>query len=141
MCARADVPRQSILLYGPPGCGKSLLAHAMLNEASQQPFHVVLDNAELLQAPDTLMSSLETLRRYEMFGLVIDQVEEFLVALRSFPGAHQYLLEQLRSPTCVRVIVGTARRPEELHQNELNAFPHVLPLLFPDEKARLEILE
>jgi hypothetical protein len=32
MCAAADVHPQSLLLHGPPGCGKGLLAHAMLNE-------------------------------------------------------------------------------------------------------------
>jgi hypothetical protein len=91
--------------------------------------------------PELLMSSLGTLQRYEMFGLVIEQVDEFLVALRGYPAPHHYLLEQLRSPKCVRVIVSTARRPETLQREELDAFEHVLPILYPDEKARVEILE
>lgn len=103
MCALADARPQSILLYGPPGCGKSLLAHAFLNKATPEKPHIELKTSELLQDPNLVVSSLETLRRYEMFGFVIEQVEDFLVALRGYPGPHQYLVEQLRSPKCVKV--------------------------------------
>jgi len=42
MCAAADVHPQSLLLYKPPGCGKSLVAHAMLNEATPGQPHIDL---------------------------------------------------------------------------------------------------
>jgi hypothetical protein len=141
MCALAGVIPQSILLYGPAGCGKSLLAHAMLNEATPEQPHIDLKTSELLQDPNSVVSSLTKLQQFEMFGLTIEQVDDFLAALRGFPGPHRYLVEQLRSPKCVTVIVGTARRPEALRQEELDAFEHVLPLLFPDEQARVKILE
>src|SRR5438045_2008010 len=135
-----DTQQQSFLLYGPPGCAKSLFAHAMLNEAEPQS-QILFESSKVLQNPDSLISSLEDVQRFEMFGMVIEQIEEFLNAMRQYPGPYQYLLDHLRSPKCVKVIVGTARRPEALRVEELDAFAHVWPFLYPDEEARLGMLE
>jgi hypothetical protein len=116
-----------------------MVIEAVFNEADQ--FVIKLVGSKVLKEPDSIYATFERLKEQETFGIVIENVDEILAGLRSHAGSWHRLLDELRRPTVARTIFCTARRPESLKPEEIEAFTYVMPLLYLDERGRLEILK
>mgnify|MGYP003332533746 FL=1 len=145
-------PPRGILLYGPPGCGKTLLARAVATESGS--------NMILVRGPEILSKWVgesekairEIFRKAKTSApciIIFDEMDS-LARIKSGEeaGIGQTILSQLLTemeesgPSRV-VVIGITNRPDLLDSSLLRP-GRLEPVLYvqqPDEKGRLEIIK
>lgn len=133
-----------LLLYGPSGCGKTAFAGACFNEAEESDkswITTTFTTSEILEDSLTnLRNAFEAIQRFGVKGLLIENIDYLFTNLRSTPASHELFVEKLQNQDGPQLIIATARYPENLSTRELEIFTEILPILFPDEEGRLDIL-
>lgn len=135
-----------VLLYGPPGCGKTLLARALAAEA--RAAYISLHASDLMQVPAELKAARTKAAFTEAHSLppavlLIDELE--LIGPggdRSWPYPDlEPILGQL-APAAGLVMIGETSRPDRLDPRLLRpgCFDLTIFVGSPDQQARLEIL-
>lgn len=145
-------PPRGILLYGPPGCGKTLLARAVATESGS--------NMILVRGPEILSKWVgesekairEIFRKAKTSApciIIFDEMDS-LARIKSGEeaGIGQTILSQLLTemeesgPSRV-IVIGITNRPDLLDSSLLRP-GRLEPVLYvqpPDEKGRLEIIK
>jgi transitional endoplasmic reticulum ATPase len=145
-------PPRGILLYGPPGCGKTLLARAVATESGS--------NMILVRGPEILSKWVgesekairEIFRKAKTSApciIIFDEMDS-LARIKSGEeaGIGQTILSQLLTemeesgPSRV-IVIGITNRPDLLDSSLLRP-GRLEPMLYvqqPDEKGRLEIIK
>ncbi len=145
-------PPKGVLLYGPPGCGKTLLARAVATESGS--------NMILVRGPEILSKWIgesekairEIFRKAKTSApcvIIFDEMDS-LARMKSGEeaGIGQTILSQLltemeESGSAKVVVIGITNRPDLLDHSLLRP-GRLEPVLFvqqPDEKGRLEIIK
>ena len=142
---QTNSPSLTILLYGPRGCGKSLSAGAFFGEMQKSDpvwTTVSIVAAQILEDPfSELKSAFRNIEQYGINGILVEDIDILFVELRKYASARIFLLDKLKHPGERQLLIATARKPEALAPEELEAFQDVLPILYPDEAGRREILQ
>lgn len=152
--AKAELPH-GILLYGPPGCGKTLLARAIAGEA-QVPFFVISgsDFVEMFVGvgASRVRGMFAELKRHAPAILFIDEID----ALGSARGVsasghneHGQTLNQLLvemdgfDEHASIMVIGATNRPDTLDPALVRPgrFDRQIPVGLPDINAREKILQ
>ena len=148
-------PPKGILLYGPPGCGKTLLARATANKSEAN--FITIKGPEILSkwVGESELAIREIFRKAKSATpciILIDEIDSITKA-RSFEDnsfnstekvLSQLLTEMDSSENSQDVfVIGTTNRPDLLDMSLMRPgrFDHLLYVGPPDEKSRISILK
>ncbi|EAA13814.4 AGAP009625-PA [Anopheles gambiae str. PEST] len=146
-------PPKGVLLYGPPGCGKTLIAKATAKEAGMR--FINLDVAMLTDKwygeSQKLASAVFTLAvKIQPCIIFIDEIDSFLRARNSsdheatamMKTQFMMLWDGLNTESDSTIIVmGATNRPQDLDKAILRRMPAQFHIGLPNEEQRHKILQ
>jgi len=147
-------PPRGIMLYGPPGCGKTLLAKAIANESDANFIYTKASDLLSMWVGESEKHVRDTFRRAKQVApsiIFFDEIDSLVPRRGSAQDSHvtervvsQLLaeisgLEELHGV----VVVAATNRPDIIDPALLRPgrFDRQILVPTPDEKARLEVLK
>ena len=145
-------PVSGVLLFGPPGCGKTLLAKAMSKKAGLPMIHItpslllrkwVGDTSLLTKAVFTLAQKLSPCVLFvdEMDSLLRTRADHELSVDRNLKTEFMQLWDELIEDGSQVLVVGATNRPQDLDSAIQRRFERSFLVGLPDHKARMEVLD
>jgi transitional endoplasmic reticulum ATPase len=147
-------PPRGILLYGPPGIGKTLLAKAVAHESSAN--FISIKGPEVMskwvgESEKAVRELFKKARQVAPTIVFLDELDAIAPRRGTYSGSHvtdsvvnQLLtsIDGLESMTGV-VVIGATNRPDIIDQGLLRPgrFDRLILIPTPDRDARLEILK
>ncbi|RUO95866.1 P-loop containing nucleoside triphosphate hydrolase protein [Jimgerdemannia flammicorona] len=144
---------KGVLLYGPPGCGKTMLAKALARESNATfiNLHISTLTDKWFGESNKLVSALFSLARKLQPSIVfIDEIDSFLRERRSndheitgmMKAEFMSLWDGLTTGEDTRILVlGATNRPNDIDQAILRRMPKRFAIRLPSETQRRGILE
>lgn len=145
------LPR-GLLLFGPPGTGKTWLAEALAGELSI-PFIAFAPEqvrSKWYGETETRMRQIiEIIEQNSPAVVFIDEIDTIIPTREGNLGLHEVtqamlgiILRWLGDPQRKAIIIAATNRPDRLDPALIRAgrFDRIVPMNFPDTQARLEIL-
>jgi len=147
-------PPKAIMLYGPPGCGKTLLAKAVANE-SQANF-IAIKGPELLskwvgESERGVREMFKKARQTAPTIVLFDEIDAIAPRRGMYSGSHvtetvvNQMLTELDGiePLENVVVIGATNRPDMIDPSILRPgrFDRIMLVPSPDKDARLEIFK
>jgi ATP-dependent 26S proteasome regulatory subunit len=152
--ARFGLPLpKGVLLFGPPGTGKSLFANALATEVRLPFIHLRTENIYSKwfgESGQNMRNALRLADKMSPAVVFIDEIDRFgrrSGALRDSAGEESQrvfsqFLEWLGRPEREAIVVGTTNVPEHLDEAFVRTgrFDYKVPFLYPGPAARLDVL-
>ncbi|XP_046442315.1 spastin-like isoform X2 [Daphnia pulex] len=145
-------PARGLLLFGPPGNGKTLLARAVASESSAKFFNISASSltSKYVGEGEKLVRALFGVARELQPSIIfVDEIDSLLCERREgeheasrrlkteflcqFDGLHASHEEKI-------LVMGATNRPQELDEAVLRRFPKRLYVRLPDASARVLLL-
>ncbi|KAF9265175.1 AAA-domain-containing protein [Marasmius fiardii PR-910] len=142
---------KGVLLYGPPGCGKTMLAKALAKESGATFINIaasVLTNKWFGESNKLVAGLFSLARKAQPCIIFIDEIDSFLRERSS--GDHEAtammkaefmtLWDGLTSSTDRILVLGATNRPKDIDSAIFRRLPKRFAVQLPDYEQRLKIL-
>jgi transitional endoplasmic reticulum ATPase len=145
-------PPKGILLYGPPGCGKTLIARAVANETGA--FFFLINGPEIMskmagESESNLRKAFEEAEKNAPAIIFIDEIDSIAPKREKTNGEVERrivsqlltLMDGLKSRAHV-IVMGATNRPNSIDAalRRFGRFDREIDIGIPDATGRLEIL-
>ncbi|KAL0871480.1 hypothetical protein ABMA27_005200 [Loxostege sticticalis] len=151
--SRLTQPPKGVLLHGPPGCGKTLIAKATAKEA--QMSFINLDVSLLTDKwygeTQKLASAVFSLAvKLQPCIVFIDEIESFLRTRTQHDHEATAMMKTqfmslwdglITDPSCTVIIMGATNRPQDLDKAIQRRMPATFHVPMPNEMQRERILQ
>ncbi|CAH8586801.1 unnamed protein product [Schistosoma turkestanicum] len=146
-------PPKGVLLYGPPGCGKTLLARAMAHDAQANFMNLQISTLVSMWYGETqkyVEATFSLAEKIQPTIIFIDELDSFLTtrshldneATRMMKTQFMALWDGLLTNSNTQiVIVGATNRPGDLDQAILRRLPLKINVPLPNVNQRKHILK
>jgi len=145
-------PPRGVLMYGPPGCGKTLIARAVANETGAFLFSI--NGPEIMsklsgESESNLRKAFEEAEKNSPSIIFIDEIDSLAPKREKNQGEmERRIVSQLLtlmdgiSSNSHMVVIGCTNRPNSIDPalRRFGRFDKEIDIGVPDEKGRLEIL-
>ncbi len=146
-------PPKGILLYGPPGCGKTLLAKAVANETDA--YFIAINGPEIMskfygESEQRLREIFEEAKEHAPSIIFIDEIDAIAPKREEVTGEVEKrvvaqllaLMDGLEARGDV-IVIGATNRPNALDPalRRPGRFDREIEIGVPDKRGRLEILK
>ena len=146
-------PPKGVLLYGPPGCGKTLLAKAVANEIDA--YFIAINGPEIMskfygESEARLREIFEEAKKHSPSVIFIDEIDAIAPRRDEVIGEVERrvvaqllaLMDGLESRGEV-VVIGATNRPHAIDPalRRPGRFDREIEIPLPDKQGRLEILQ
>ncbi|KAF7257475.1 hypothetical protein EG68_06197 [Paragonimus skrjabini miyazakii] len=145
-------PPKGVLLFGPPGCGKTMLARAMARAANAYFINLqisALVNMWYGETQKYVEATFSLAHKLQPSIIFIDELDSFLTtrsytdneSTRMIKTQFMALWDGLLTEESTRIlIVGATNRPEDLDQAILRRLPFKVSVPMPNVDQRVRIL-
>lgn len=145
-------PPKGVLLFGPPGCGKTMLARAMARAAKAHFINLQISTLVNMWYGETqkyVEATFSLAYKLQPSIIFIDELDSFLTtrsytdneSTRMIKTQFMALWDGLLTDDQSRIlIVGATNRPDDLDQAILRRLPYKVSVPMPKEDQRVKIL-
>lgn len=151
--SRLTQPPKGVLLHGPPGCGKTLIAKATAKEANMSFINldVSLLTDKWYGETQKLAAAVFSLAvKLQPCIVFIDEIESFLRTRTQHDHEATAMMKTqfmslwdglITEPTCTVIIMGATNRPQDLDKAIQRRMPATFHVPMPSESQRERILQ
>ncbi|CAB3230483.1 unnamed protein product [Arctia plantaginis] len=151
--SRLTQPPKGVLLHGPPGCGKTLIAKATAKEANMSFINldVSLLTDKWYGETQKLAAAVFSLAvKLQPCIVFIDEIESFLRTRTQHDHEATAMMKTqfmslwdglITDPTCTVIIMGATNRPQDLDKAIQRRMPATFHVPMPSEQQRERILQ
>mmetsp|Transcript_5730 Transcript_5730/g.9919 ORF Transcript_5730/g.9919 Transcript_5730/m.9919 type:complete len:879 (+) Transcript_5730:86-2722(+) len=146
-------PPRGVLLYGPPGCGKTMMAKAVAAETGS--FLITINGPEVMsklagESESNLRKAFEEAEKHQPAIIFLDEIDSIAPKREKAEGeVEKRIVSQLLTlmdsikPTSQVVVIAATNRPNIIEPalRRFGRFDREIDLGIPDDAGRLEILK
>ncbi|XP_030835141.1 ATPase family AAA domain-containing protein 1 [Strongylocentrotus purpuratus] len=146
-------PPKGVLLYGPPGCGKTMIAKAIAKDAGCRFINLQASNLtdKWYGESQKLASAVFSLAaKFQPAIIFIDEIDSFLRSRASHDHEATAMMKAqfmtlwdglITNENCEVIVMGATNRPQDVDAAILRRMPTSFHIGMPDKAQRRHILE